>query len=125
MWPSANKFQSWIFKHTNPKAKRRPGNGAPTQVMEVRTSTADQTEQYCSYEGLCCLSGLEHVEGSANRCKIEVSELNPLPVSWNAPSSQVLRKWPLSYSFFKEAQSHFLPFLSGRSPVNRLSETGF
>src|SRR5450759_4740708 len=37
---------------------------------------------------------------------------------------RLLRKWPLSHSFFREARSHFLPPLSGRSPVNCLSETG-
>jgi len=36
--------------------------------------------------------------------------------------SHLLRKWPLRYSFFGEAQSHFLPTLSGRSTVNCLSE---
>src|ERR1700674_5540674 len=36
----------------------------------------------------------------------------------------LLRKWRLSYSFFRETQSHFLPPLSGRSPVNCLSECG-
>jgi hypothetical protein len=37
----------------------------------------------------------------------------------------LLRKWPLKYSFFREAQRHFLPSLSGRSLVNCFSETGF
>ncbi len=39
--------------------------------------------------------------------------------------SPLLRKWPLSYSFFKERQRHFLLPLSGRSPVNCLPECGF
>jgi hypothetical protein len=41
------------------------------------------------------------------------------------PISRLLRKWPLSYSFFRGVQSHFLPPLSGRSPVSCLSECGF
>src|SRR5580704_2290932 len=40
------------------------------------------------------------------------------------PRSPLPRKWPLSYSFFRGAHTHFLPPLSGRSPVNRLSECG-
>src|SRR3984893_17248574 len=36
--------------------------------------------------------------------------------------SPLLRKWPLSYSFFSVAWGHFPPSLSGRSPVNCLSE---
>src|ERR1700674_2567377 len=37
----------------------------------------------------------------------------------------LLRKWRLSHSFFRETRSHFLPSLSGGSPVNCLSECGF
>src|ERR1022692_4942468 len=35
-----------------------------------------------------------------------------------------LRKWPLSCSIFRDTPSHFLPPLSGRSPVNCFSECG-
>jgi hypothetical protein len=40
------------------------------------------------------------------------------------PRSRLLRKWPLSHSFFRRAQSHILPSPSGRSPVNCFSECG-
>jgi hypothetical protein len=39
--------------------------------------------------------------------------------------SCLLRKGPLSYSFFSEAQCHFLPSLSARSPVICLSERSY
>jgi hypothetical protein len=38
--------------------------------------------------------------------------------------SCLLRKEPLSYSFFSEAQCHFLPSLSARSPVSCCYENG-
>jgi len=52
-----------------------PSNGAPVQVMDVRTSTANQTNQYDSYEGLWCLYRLEQIKESVNRCSIDISEL--------------------------------------------------
>jgi hypothetical protein len=73
------KFQNKIFNRTNRKTKCGATDGAPAQVTDVRTSTVNQTEQYRSCGGLCCLSRLEHLEGSANR-RYDVSELNKRPL---------------------------------------------
>jgi hypothetical protein len=42
-----------------------------------------------------------------------------------SPDKSTSKKVALIYSFFRKPQGHFLPSLSGRSPVNCLSECGF
>jgi hypothetical protein len=58
--------------------------------------------------------------GALNRRRWWLFDCNGLLFDQCIAGCLHLRKWPLSYSFFREAQIHFLPSLSGRSPVNWL-----